>query len=44
MSTGPNDVPLHVQPMLSDIYYNKDLLDLSGIGEREPLDIQLQVG
>lgn len=40
MSAGPNDVPLYVQPMLSDIYYNKDLLDLSGIGEQEYLDRQ----
>lgn len=32
MSTSTQDVPFSVQPMLSELYYNRDLLDFSGAG------------
>ena len=32
MTTTTQAVPFHIQPLLSDLYYSKDLLDFSGAG------------
>jgi len=36
MSEPPDIPPFHIQPVLSDIYQSKDLLDLSAPGESFP--------